>query len=138
MQSAQRLALAGKGYVDRLFCQTECQFLFFQRLKALLDSCFQRLTDFVCDLADDRALFGRELAHLFEDRGQLTFFPEVTDTDVVQFFGVDEVFQFAQPILFDLFQLFSNGHWLTHSFQRRILPHRLFLQGKGNKKALVP
>ena len=105
MLHAQLAVFARQGYVEALLFQTFLGRLRLQLRGALRQVVFDKRANLVGQLADDRALFGRELAHLLEDGGYLTFFPKILDAQAFQRLGVACFRQLPRRIRADFLQL---------------------------------
>ena len=121
---------AGHGHIQGFLSQPLLLGCLFDLCGLVGDGVLNVLANFVCQLADHRALLSRQLAHLLQNSGQLALFAQVLNTGFFQLFGAVKGGQcfFGGPA--DLFQL---------CFHLRILSFILYCSRQcANKKRLAP
>ena len=111
---AELHGLAGNGHVDGLGLE-----LLLERLRLECGFCLLKLfldggADVVGHLAHDGALLGRELAHRFQNGGQLTLFAKKTHAQRFQLVGIANGIERVERLLPDLLKLLF--HKMKFSF----------------------
>ena len=78
---------AGDGHIQSLILQALFQSLGFQLSRGGLDGRLQGGTDLIGQLAHGGPLLGGQLAHHFQNGGELALFAQILDAQTVQFSG---------------------------------------------------
>jgi hypothetical protein len=84
MKAADSPPAAGKGDIDGEPRQLRINRGRLQLQAAVLDRLLDLLLDLVDGLANHRSFIGREASELFQLQGQGAFFPQITDTHLIE------------------------------------------------------
>ena len=112
MTVAQRLLLSGKGHIDNFFFQTGFQKLCLQITLCLLQTGLDLGAGLIYHLSNQRTIFLGYIFHTFQYSGQLTFFAEKADSDIIQFIQCIGFLNSGCGIFKNLLQSFF--HHITH------------------------
>jgi len=109
---AERDLLAGHRHVERFGAELCLLQTRGKRALAAFDLVFQLAADLVRKLADHGTLLGGELAHLFQNGGQLTLFAEIPDAQRFERVHVHGFFDRLTGRFPQVFQHFLHGFLL--------------------------
>ena len=112
---AERDLLAGHRHVERFGAELCLLQTRGERALAAFDLVFQLAADLVRKLADHGTLLGGELAHLFQNGGQLTLFAEIPDAQRFERIHVHGFFDRLAGRFPQAFQHFLHGFLLYES-----------------------